>query len=79
MARPQKNGPDLKDERDEALLAEYNKVIESFGPNARFMAKSELYRIAALPFFITPASARCIIQKMMKVKSKDNRCRNLKS
>lgn len=76
MARPKKDGPDLKDERDKMLLAEYNKVIEKYGPEARFMAKSELYRQAALPFYITAASARCIIQKMLRQKSKHSRCQS---
>jgi len=50
-----------------------------FGENARFMAKSELYRIAALPFYITPSSARIIIQKMMKTKSKESKCSKTRS
>jgi hypothetical protein len=70
MPRISKYRLTLTEERDEALYDNYHKVITSHGTTARFIAKSELYREAAEPFFITPGSARNIIQRLMRKKSK---------
>ncbi len=70
MARPRKESPDLKDERDIALFEEYHKVMRSYGINAVKIAKSCFYAEAAKKFYITEATARIIIQKMLRKRTK---------
>lgn len=68
MARPRKESPDLKDERDIELFDEYNRIMKSYGETARYMAKSFFYQESARKFHITAGTARNIIQKMLKMK-----------
>jgi hypothetical protein len=70
MSKESKSRSTLTEERDEALFDQYLKVITFYGDTARFIAKSKLYEEAARPFFITPGSARNIIQRMMRYKTK---------
>jgi hypothetical protein len=59
----------LTNERDEALFLEYQNVMTGYGETARYIAKSKLYEEAARKFFITPGSARNIIQRLLRKKS----------
>ena len=70
MPRPCKDSPDLKDERDEALVQEYYRIMASYGETAKYMAKSFFYKEAAKKFYITPGAATNIITKCIKNKSK---------
>jgi len=56
-------------ERDEELFEEYQRVISSHGKLAPYIAKSKLYAETAEKFFLTPDSARNIIQRMMRKNS----------
>jgi hypothetical protein len=67
--RPKKESPDEKDERDILLFEEYNKLVKSEGPLARFITKSYFYEAAAKKFGLAEGTARVIIQKMLKKKS----------
>ena len=69
MARPKKECPDWKDERDEELFEEYQRIITSYGDLVRYIAKSKLYSDAAKKFCISEARARVIIQEMLRKKS----------
>jgi len=77
VARPKKESPDLKDERDLAMFAEYERIIKSHGGLAKDIAKSRLYADTAAKFYVTEATARIIIQKMLRKKSEPNRCQFL--
>jgi endonuclease V-like protein UPF0215 family len=73
---PKKNSRQfLTKERDQALYEEYQKVLTSFGETAPFIAKSELYRLTAEKFFISAESARMIISKYMRNKSRPENAR----
>ena len=61
-----------KGKRDSDLLIEYNAIIASYGETARYIAKSRLYAQVAEKFHIMPDSARNILQRMMRQKSKPN-------
>jgi hypothetical protein len=69
MARPKKECPDWKDERDEELFLEYQKIIAGYGDLVRYIAKSKLYSDAAKKFCISEARARVIIQEMLRKKT----------
>lgn len=60
----------LTDERDEALYAEYERVIQKYGENAKFIVKRKFYEEAAGPFYISPGAARNIILRMIRTKCK---------
>lgn len=77
MARPKKESPDLKDKRDLDMFAEYEKIIKSHGELAKVISKSHFYAETARKFYVTEATARIIIQKMLRKKSQPNRCQNL--
>ena len=77
MARPKKESPDLMDERNADMFAEYERLIRAEGEKAKDLSKSYFYRETAKKFYITEARARVVIQKMLQMKSQPNRCQSV--
>lgn len=74
MARPKKESPDRKDQRDLDMFAEYERLIKFHGKLSKSLSKSFFYAETAEKFYITEATARIIIQKILQKKSNHNRC-----
>ena len=69
MARPKKESPDKKDERDIDLFNEYEKVLKSEGEKAPYIVKSYFYEQVAKKFYLSTGTTKNIIRKMLRKKT----------
>ena len=62
-----------KAQRDDDLFKAYEKIIIGHGKDARNLSKASLYAEVAELFYIVPGTARNIIQKKLRNKTKNDR------